>query len=185
MCASWQKNGLHMLIESLGPWGQPQHGVQGAYNAPGSEALAYQCSVNVGYSVIPSSTTSSGKKIERGPEYYYRMLAYKAPSGAGLFVTDAKGKSVRVDKSAAPIVRQGNLDYRAVLKYMRTRTLLKGDAGVMWESRDKKTNVLYSFKEQSISVANGKKVYNQSTGTNVEIVDNKFIANAYNTYIIK
>ena len=186
MMAYWQKQGLHMLIESLGPWGQPQHGVQGAYNRPGNEALAYQCTINVGYSVIPTNNTSSGKKVDRGPQFYYHLLALKAPSSQGLFYNDAKGKSVRIDKTpAAPFIKQSNLDYRAVLEYMHTRTILKGEKGVMWDSKDNKTKVLFAFKPQSVKVAKNKKIFNQTTGQDVVLSGTKFEAVAYNTYVIK
>jgi len=184
MTAKWQKAGLHMLIESLGPWGQPQHGVQGAYNAPGSEPLAYQCSVNVGYSIIPTNNTSSGKKVKRGPEYYYEMLAYKSPGTQNLY-HKIDGKDVSFHKVAAPIIKQANFDYRAVYLYMHTRTLLKNGKGVMWDSQDKKTQVLFSFKSHSVAVKKGKSVFNQTSGEDVKVENGRFKSEDYTTYIIK
>ena len=161
--AAWQKAGLHMLIESLGPWGQPQHGVQGAYNAPGCEPLAYQCSVNVGYSIIPTASSSAGRS-STGPDLYYRLLANKAPTTFNLWVAQPDGTSARIDRVCSPIIRQANLDYRAVRQNMHTRTLLQNDAGVLWTPMKGKRNVLFSYKDQSFRVAPGTPYVDQTTG---------------------
>jgi hypothetical protein len=148
--AYWQQSGVHMLIESLGPWGQPQHGVQGNYRAAGG-AMAYQCAVNIGYSVIPTPDTSTGKE-EVGPEFYFRLLAHKAPSTLSLWVNDADGKRARIDQVASPLLRAANLAYRAVQPRMHTRTILHDDAGVKWQDRQGNLSVIYTFKPGQIAL---------------------------------
>ena len=160
--AAWQKAGMHMLIESLGPWGQPQHGVQGNYRLAGG-ALAYQCAVNIGYSVIPTPGTSNGKE-EVGPDFYFRLLANKAPSTLNLWVKDAQGERLRIDRAASPILRMVNLAYRAVLPRMHTRTILHQDAGVSWQDRDGRQSALYSYVDGHYPLADGTRYRDLTSG---------------------
>jgi len=184
--ASWQKQGLYMLIDSIGPWGLSQTGVQGNYSKPGNEPLAYQSSINIGYSLIPTNKDATVKKnIIRGPEFYYHLLALKVAPRHNIFTTNAKGESVRLDKvEGAPIIKQSNLDYRAVLEFMHTRTIFKGNSGVMWESKDKKTKVFFAFKPLSVKIAKNKKIFNKTTDKDVAYSGTRFAAEAYNTYVI-
>lgn len=180
--AAWQKAGMHMLIESLGPWGQPQHGVHGAYNAPGSEPLAYQCAVSIGYSIIPTPGTATAKTGD-GPEVYYRLLANKAPITQNLW-TGSEGNRVRLDRVASPLVRQANLDYRAVLPLMHTRTLLPGNAGVLWQPAQGKQQVLFSYLAQSVPTRPGVPYLDQTTGECGVTDKNGLPAQALHTYVI-
>jgi len=182
--AAWQQAGIHMLIESLGPWGQPQHGVQGAYNQPGCEALAYQCAVSIGYSIIPTPDSAKAKDRTDGPEFYYRLLANKAPITLNLWVQGADGKQVRIDQSANPIVRQANLDYRAVLPLMHTRTILHNDAGVEWQPKEGKQLVLFSYKAQQYPVKAGTPYLDQTTGERGTTDKHGLSAQALHTYVI-
>lgn len=180
--AAWQKAGVHMLIESLGPWGQPQHGVQGAYNKPGCEPLAYQCSVNIGYSIIPTGATAKG--VQPGPEFYYRLLANKAPSTQGLWVRQEGKEALRLDQAASPIIRQGNLDYRAVLPLMHTRTVLHGDAGVLWAPAKGARQVLFSYKNRPLDLPAGTEYLDQTTGQRGAASAAGLAAEAFHTYVI-
>jgi hypothetical protein len=154
--AAWQQAGMHMLIESLGPWGQPQHGVQGNFRAAGG-ALAYQCAVNIGYSVIPSPDTAAGEAV--GPEFYFRLLSHKAPSTLGLWVDGQ-----RIDTVASPLIRTTNLAYRSVLPGMHTRTLLHDDAGALWHDRAGIARAFYSYKPGTVSMRAGTAYVNLTTG---------------------
>lgn len=182
--AAWQMAGIHMLIESLGPWGQPQHGVQGAYNSPGSEALAYQCAVSVGYSVIPTPETSSGKVRASGPDFYYRFLANKAPLTLNLWTQNAAGEQVRIDQSASPLVRQANLDYRAVLPLMHTRTLLPNDAGVLWQPATGKQRVLFSYNALPFPLRAGTPYLDQTSGEQGVAGPKGLLTESLHTYVI-
>ncbi len=183
--AAWQKAGIHMFIESLGPWGQPQHGVQGAYNRIGAEALAYQCAVSVGYSVIPTPN-SKASDAGPGPEFYYRLLACKAPNTMNLWVTGKDGKRARLDQVAHPIVRQGNLDYRAVLPLMHTRTVLHGEAGVVWVPNPEqgKREVLFSYRKQTFPSLAGTSYVDVTAGAKGVAGAKGIPAAAFHTYII-
>jgi len=180
--AAWQRAGLHMLIESLGPWGQPQHGVQGAYNLPGCEPLAYQCSISIGYSVIP--VPGSAAAHVAGPDFYYRLLANKAPSTLGLWMSNGKSAPTRIDRIASPIIRQANLDYRAVLPLLHTRTLLQGEAGVLWRPAAGKRQVLFSYQSNLYRVPKGTPYLDQTTGVRGVAEKKGFQTEAYHTYII-
>lgn len=182
MMAAWQKAGLHMLIESLGPWGQPQHGVQGAYHRDGCEALAYQCAVSIGYSVIPAP--GSAVRAEAGPEFYYRLLACKAPNTLNLWVNGTDGKRVRLDRAASPLIRQGNLDYRKVLPLMHTRTILPGGAGVLWTPAKGAKRVLFSYRKQSFPAAPGTRCLDCTTGARGTAGTKGIQAEAYHTYVL-
>lgn len=167
--ASWQKAGVHMLIESLGPWGQPQHGVMGNYRLAGC-ALAYQCAVNIGYSTIPTPDSNTGKVV-LGEEYYFRMLANKAPSTLNLWFKDANGERQRIDKGANPLLRSVNIAYRQVLPRMHTRTILHDDAGVKWQDKAGNSSVLFSYTAAKFPFAIGSKYHDLTNGESGVIND--------------
>lgn len=169
--AAWQKAGVHMLIESLGPWGQPQHGVMGNYRLAGC-ALAYQCSVNIGYSTIPTPDSSTGKVV-LGEEYYFRMLANKAPSTLNLWFNDADGNKQRIDKAANELLRTVNLAYRKVLSRMHTRTILHDDAGVMWQDKAGKFSALYSYTNAKFPFPDGSNYYDLTSGKTGVVSENQ------------
>jgi len=181
--AALQKAGVHMLIESLGPWGQPQHGVQGAYNRPGSEPLAYQCSACTGYSAIPIPGAKQSEM--NGPEVYYRLLANKAPMTLNLFINDPKtGKPARLDRLAQPLLRQANMDYRTVLPRMHTRTILPGNAGVLWKPARGKSSALFSYKRQRLPLARNTKYTDLKTGKAGVVGSKGLAAEAFHTYAL-
>jgi hypothetical protein len=182
--AAWQKAGLHMLIESLGPWGQPQHGVQGRYDLAGCEALAYQCAVSIGYSVIPAPATAKARDAARGPEFYYRLLANKAPSTLGLWVKGADGKPARLDQAAHPILRQANLEYRQVLPLMHTRTLLPGDLGVFWEPLKGSRRAFFAFGKGELPLPAGTPCADLTAGTKERCGRSGLAVQPYHTYVL-
>ncbi len=178
--AFWQQAGIHMLIESLGPWGQPQHGVQGNYTLAGG-ALAYQCAVNTGYSVIPTPETSAGK-VKVGPEFYFRLLAHKAPSTLNLWHNDGSGANRRLDQLADPLLRAGNLAYRVILPRLHTRTILHGDAGVLWQDRRGRTSALFSFAAGRVPVSGAAAYRDLMTGRRGAIDADGLHAEAWHVY---
>ena len=183
--AAWQKAGLHMLIESLGPWGQPQHGVQGRYDKPGGEVLAYQCAVSIGYSIIPAPNSAKARDAARGPDFYYRLLANKAPSTLNLWVRDEKlGKSVRIDEGASTLVRQANLDYRAVLPSMHTRTVLPGDAGILWAPKQGARRVVFSYRRGVVPLARRATFTDVTTGVSGRTDAAGLRTEPFHTYLV-
>ena len=183
--AAWQKAGLHMLIESLGPWGQPQHGVQGHYDEPGSEPLAYQCACSIGYSVIPAPATAKAKASAKGPDTYYRFLANKAPSTLSLWVgKGADGKPLRIDQSAAPIIRQANLEYRQVLPLMHTRTLLADGLGVFWEPRKGAKRAVFAFRKGTLPLPAGTPCVDLTAGAKSRCAPGGLPVQPFHTYVL-
>jgi hypothetical protein len=155
MMAAWQKAGLHMLIESLGPWGQPQHGVHGNYSAPGCEPLAYRCAVASGQTVIPVSGTSVRMRDEEKLTTYFRLLANMAPPSMPLWIRRKGEKPVRIDRSAGAALRIANQAYRRVLPLMHTRTLLPDGLGVSWAPERGKRGVLFALRSGVLAARKG------------------------------
>jgi hypothetical protein len=182
MMAAWQKAGLHMLIESLGPWGQPQHGVQGAYHRDGSEVFAYPCALALGYSVIP--VPGAAVRGEAPPDFYYRLLANQAPTTLNLWVNGPGGKRLRIDQAASPLIRQGNLDYRAVLPLMHARTILSGDAGVLWAPARGAKRVLFSYRKQLFPAAPGTRCRDCTSGARSVAGARGLAVEAHHTYVL-
>jgi hypothetical protein len=118
--------------------------------------------VSIGYSVIPAPGSHT---IDTGPEFYFRLLANKAPSSLGLWSKDADGNRRRLDEVASPLVRSGNLAYRAALPHMHTRTILHADAGVLWQDQAGRPRVLYSFTPGIHPLPAGTPYHDLTTGT--------------------
>jgi hypothetical protein len=179
--AAWQKAGIEMVIESLGPWGQGQHGVQGHYERRGSEPLAYQCSVCGGYSVIPAPGVSAAAASESS-RIYYRFLANKAPPALSLF---ALGRQ-RVDHAGnAAALRRANLDYRAALPFLCNRTVLPDNAGVLWADRKGRTRILFAFRRGIRPLERRTRATNLTTGKTDAVDPRKgMFIEPLNTYLL-
>ncbi len=153
--AAWQKAGLHMLIESLGPWGQPQHGVQGDYASPGSAPLAYRCSVASGQTVIPIPDGARGAGKNGDLRAYFRLLANMAPPTMPLWMKRPRREAVRIDHALAAGLRTANRAYRQVLPLMHTRTLLADGLGVSWAPERGARRVLFALKSGVLAAGRG------------------------------
>lgn len=179
--AAWQRAGLHLTIESLGPWGQGQHGVQGRYDRPGAEALAYQCSVGIGYSVIPAPGSSRARSLD-GSRTYYRFLANKAPLSLGLF--GAQGQRADAAPNAAAL-RQANDDYRAALPCMHRREILPEGAGVLWTAEDGRRQALFAYRTGTVGVAAGLRYRDLTAGTAGTVATDTLRVQAQHTYLLE
>ena len=165
LMAAWQKAGLHMLIESLGPWGQPQHGVHGNYTARGCEALAYRCSVASGQTVIPIPDAARRAPDGRDLGVYFRLLAHMAPPTMPLWLRREGKQAVRIDRALPAGLRSANLAYRAVLPLLHTRTVLQDDLGVCWAAERGPRRVVFAFKPGVLPVAKGARCRDVTAGT--------------------
>lgn len=145
LMAAWQKAGLHMLIESLGPWGQPQHGVHGDYSAPGCEPLVYRCSVASGQSVIPIPADATNPRRPADLQTYFRLLANMAPPTMPLWLRQPGREALRIDRVAGAGLLAANRAYRRALPLMHTRTLLPDGLGVCWAPERGQARALFAL----------------------------------------
>jgi hypothetical protein len=94
------------------------------------------------------------------------------------------GKGGRIDHLASPIVRQANLDYRAVLSLMHTRTVLQDGAGILWAGRTGRRQVLFNYKKRVLEAKRGTPVVDQTTGHRGVAGSSGFAVEAFHTYVI-
>ena len=104
---------------------------------PGSGALAYQCAVSTGYSVIPTPDTSAGKR-KVGPDFYFRLLAHKAPITREP-LAQRRRRHNRYASISPPSAAASPATWTTgrCCPGLHTRTLLHDDAGVLWQDRQR------------------------------------------------
>ena len=79
-----QDAGVNFLIESFGPFGQPQHGCPKDYNTENIFAC-YKVSLGSGYTTIPTGLDTSEKRPKDASLLYY-VLAHMTDPGIPLFI---------------------------------------------------------------------------------------------------
>lgn len=185
--AAWQRAGLHMTIESLGPWGQPQHGMQDRYDKPGCEPLAYQCSGHIGHRVIPGPAEKRPSRYRRAYcERYYRFIANKAPLMVPLWNEASDGTRTRSDLSDdASAIKAANLVYRRVLPLMHTRTLLPEGTGVLWHAEKGRRQVVFCLKRTILPLGRRARYLDLTTGKSGPCDSEGLRIERNHTYIIQ
>ena len=138
-----QKADIHFLIESFGPFGQPQHGHPSSYNFS---------TIFAGYRVglgNDSSTVPCGAKLKdvtpKSAAGVYYALAHMAFGGIPLFL-DGK----RIDQVWTAEHKQALADYHAVLPNLHRRVLMEDGLGVLWRDRTGKKHTMFNFKRRAL-----------------------------------
>jgi hypothetical protein len=125
-----QDAGIHFLIESFGPWGQPQHSCHPAY---GMKTL-FAC-----YRIDVQCNDANE---------LYRALAHQAMPRMPLWI----GKT-RIDHAWTPHHRRALADYHAALPHLKHRTIEPGDAGVRWLDNTGRRMTIFNFRKRRVPMA--------------------------------
>jgi hypothetical protein len=150
-----QDYGVSFLIESLGPFGQPQHGVPTSYNLENIFAC-YKIGMGSGYTTIPT-----GEALARVPtdqvSVLYRILAHMTDPGLQLFID-----KVRIDKVWTEAHKQALADYNHNREKMKRRFLQEDGLSVLWHDAAGKRATLWNFAAREVALPG--KITDLSTG---------------------
>lgn len=140
-----QDAGIHFLIESYGPWGQPQHGHPSSYNLE-TAFICYKVGMGNDYTTVPGARAV--KDVDpRGADGLYYQLAHKAFVRIPLFLDGE-----RVDTVWGEAHRQALADYHQCLPKMRQRFLQEDGAGVLWHDDVGTEGTLWNFVDRAVAL---------------------------------
>ncbi len=150
-----QKADVHFLIESFGPFGQPQHGHPSSYNFETIFA-AYRVGLGNDYTTVPTGAGLKDVTPKSAAGVYY-ALAHMAFGGIPLF---ENGK--RIDQVWTAEHKQALADYHAALPHLHRREIQEDGLGVLWRDQTGKRSTLFNFKARTLSLPG--KVTDLTTG---------------------
>jgi hypothetical protein len=150
-----QKADVHFLIESFGPFGQPQHGHPSSYNFETIFA-AYRVGLGNDYSTVPTGAALKDVTPKSAAGVYY-ALAHMAFGGIPLF-EDGK----RIDQVWTVEHKQALADYHAALPHLHRREIQEDGLGVLWRDKSGKRQTLFNFKARNLPLPG--KVTDLTTG---------------------
>jgi hypothetical protein len=140
-----QEADIHFLIESFGPFGQPQHGHPSSYNFATIFA-AYRVGLGNDYNTVPTGAPLKAVTPKSAAGVYY-ALAHMAFGGVPLFED-----GTRIDAVWTAAHKQALADYHAVLPHLHRRYLQEDGLGVVWHDAVGKTATLFNFANRSIAL---------------------------------
>ena len=167
-----QDAGIDFLIESFGPFGQPQHGCPRSYSLDNAWVV-YKIGLGNDYTTVPSGKTYDDPRANDAAALYY-ALAHKVAVGFSLF-KDGK----RLDEIWGDAHRRALADYHAVRADMSLRTLREDGLSVFWKSADGAVTTVFSFADQRLALPGA--VFDVTSGTAFPPAASYDLA-AYHTY---
>lgn len=169
-----QKADVHFLIESFGPFGQPQHGHPSSYNFETIFA-AYRVGLGNDYSTVPTGAALKDVTPKSAAGVYY-ALAHMAFGGVPLF---ENGK--RIDQVWTTEHKLALADYHAALPHLYRREIQEDGLGVLWRDQTGKRQTLFNFKARTLLLPG--KVMDLTTGRKLPKADS-YELEASHTYTI-
>jgi len=136
-----QDAGIEFLIESFGPWGQPQHGCPRTYSLDRAWVV-YKVPLGNDYTTVPTGKTYDDPRQNEAANIYY-ALAHKVSVTASLF---KEGK--RLDTIWTDMHKQALRDYHACMGDMHKRHLQEDGQSVLWHDKAGKRATLWTFADQ-------------------------------------
>jgi len=136
---------VHFLIESFGPFGQPQHGHPSSYNFS-TVFAAYRVGLGNDSSTVPTGMALKDVTPKSAAGVYY-ALAHMAFVGIPLF---EGGR--RIDQVWTAEHKQALSDYLTVLPHLHRRILQEDGLGVIWQDATGESSTLFNFKPRSLTL---------------------------------
>lgn len=179
--AALSQLGYTIYCESTGTFGIPAAGFPVANidspNPSGPDPMTrYGTSSYLGHRGNEAQDRAINDVLTEG-DYYYRMLANKAPAWLSWPVF-----SQTPERHAK--IAQNNRDYVAVVEHMKQRETLFGDRGVLWTDPEANVRVLFSFKDGQFE-ATETRIVDVTTGEAVPIDGPAIKVEAMHTYLIR
>jgi hypothetical protein len=143
--AELQKEGIEFLIESFGPWGQPQHGCPRSYSLDRAWVV-YKVQLGNDYTTVPTGQTHEDPRSNEAAAIYY-ALAHKISMVFGLF---KNGK--RIDEIWTDAHKQALRDYHAHCDAMHKRFLQEDGLSVLWHDKAGKQATLFNFADREVKL---------------------------------
>jgi len=172
--ADLQKAGVEFLIESFGPWGQPQHGCPRTYSIDRAWVV-YKVGLGNDYTTVPTGKTYDDPRKDEAAAMYY-CLAHKVAVQAPLW----KGEK-RIDETWTDEHRTALADYQANRDGMYKRFLQEDGQCVLWHDKAGKKATLWNFADRKVKLPG--KVTDVSTGETLK-PSPKYALKASHTYSI-
>src|ERR1019366_8106743 len=138
-----QDAGIHFLIESFGPFGQPQHGCHRDFSLENIFAC-YKVGLGTGYTTVPTGGPLKNTFASEASALYY-TLAHKAVPDLPLFTN---GK--RIDELWTPEHKRALADYNRLHLRMYKRILQEHGQSVLWHDQQGKHATLWNFAERRV-----------------------------------
>ncbi len=169
-----QDAGVNFLIESFGPFGQPQHGCPKDYNTENIFAC-YKVSLGSGYTTIPTGLDTSEKRPKDASLLYY-VLAHMTDPGIPLFI---EGK--RIDTLWGDEHKRALADYNENRPQMARRFLQEDGQAVIWHNADGTRATIWNFSTRDAALPGT--VTDLSTGATLPPAA-AYTLQAYHTYAV-
>lgn len=150
-----QDAGIHLLMESFGPWAQPMHGHPSSYNMA-SIFACYRVGMGNDYTTVPGA--QAVKRINpRGADGLYYQLAHRACTGIPLHIDGQ-----RIDTVWGQPHRQALADYHAAVPKLGRRHLQEDGSAVLWHDAPGRQATLFNFRARRLALPG--KVLDLTTG---------------------
>lgn len=140
-----QDAGVHFLIESFGPFGQPQHGCPRTYSIDRCWVV-YKVGLGNDYTTIPSGPTHEDPRANEAAALYY-VLAHMTCPSIPLFRDEE-----RVDQFWTEAHKQALADYNTNRPRMKKRYLQEDDLAVIWHDAEGARATIWNFADREVSI---------------------------------
>ena len=140
-----QDAGVGFLIESFGPFGQPQHGCPRSYNVENIFAC-YKVGMGTGYTTVPTGEDTSIKQADEVSRLYF-ILAHMTDPGLPLFIQEQ-----RIDTLWTDAHKRALADYNTQRSAMYKRFLQEDGNSVLWHDETGKRATLWNFADRTVAL---------------------------------
>jgi len=166
---------VHFLIESFGPFGQPQHGCPTDYNVENIFAC-YKVGLGTGYTTIPTGLDVAEKRPKDAAVLYF-SLAHMTDPGIPLFIDGQ-----RIDTLWGDEHRQAIADYNTNRPFMNRRFLQDDGQAVLWHDAAGVRATIWNFVARPVTLPGT--VTDLTTGETLPSATS-YALRAYHTYAVE
>lgn len=138
-----QDAGVHFLIESFGPFGQPQHGCPKSYSIERCW-VCYKIGLGNDYTTVPVGPAGEDPRVSEAAALYY-VLAHMTCPPMDLFQDNT-----RIDARWTEAHRQALRDYHACRSHMARRFLQEDGKSVLWHDAGKTRATIWNFERRDV-----------------------------------
>jgi len=173
-----QKHDIHFLIESFGPFGQPQHGCPASYNLENIH-MVYRVGMGTGYTTIPGSQELKDQ-TPRTAEVLYQTLAHMACPSIPLHTKDENGEHKRIDEVWGEHHKRAITDYNENEPFLRKRILQEDGKSVIWHDAARTRATIFNFVTRDATL----KGTIRDVTAGVDVKPGRITLQANHTYVV-